>query len=82
MASTQNKLSVFESSWQKILLTLGRIITRFGLRIKKIVWDWVKTRIGRYPVIVVVIEIIIVKGVTLPEEAKTEFDIVEEALMT
>ena len=49
---------------------------------KKIVWDWVKTRIGRYPVIVVVIEIIIVKGVTLPEEAKTEFDIVEEALMT
>ena len=82
MASTQNKLSVFESSWQKILLTLGRIITRFGLRIKKIVWDWVKTRIGRYPVILVVIEIIIVKGVTLPEEAKTEFDIVEEALMT
>jgi len=81
MASTQNKLSVFESSWQKILLTLGRIITRFGLRIKKIVWDWV-TRIGRYPVILVVIEIIIVKGVTLPEEAKTEFDIVEEALMT
>ena len=49
---------------------------------KKIEWDWVKTRIGRYPVIVVVIEIIIVKGVTLPEEAKTEFDIVEEALMT
>jgi hypothetical protein len=82
MPATQNKLSVFESSWQKILLTLGRIITRFGLRIKKIVWDWVKTRIGRYPVIVVVIEIIIVKGVTLPEEAKTEFDIVEEALMT
>jgi len=42
----------------------------------------VKTRIGRYPVIVVVIEIIIVKGVTLPEEARTEFDIGEEALMT
>ena len=40
-----------------------------------------KKSIGRYPVIVVVI-VIIVKGVTLPGDGKTEFEMVEEALMT
>ena len=49
---------------------------------KKIVLGWVKNSIGRYPVIVVVIEIMIVKGVTLPEEGMTELEIVEEAFMT
>jgi len=41
-----------------------------------------KNSIGRYPVIVVVIEIIAVKGVTLPREGTAEFEKVEKGLMT